>query len=1125
MADNTSIRVAVRVRPLLENEISKGSKEVVEVVDANKQVVIRSVDRDAAYTFDHVFNSKTEETHVYKSSVKSLVENLFKGFNVTILAYGQTGSGKTHTMGTTYNGDGPMGIIPQAIVDIFNFVKDNFSYDFNITASFTELYQEVLYDLLSDKPRDQCTLDIREDSSKAIYIPNITEIEVNCVREVFEILEKGTSRRATSATAMNAQSSRSHAIFTLNLSMTHKEDCMMNKQGKLHLVDLAGSERPKKTLASGNTFKEGVNINRGLLALGNVISFLGDEKTQNAFVSYRDSNLTRLLKDSLGGNSITLMIACISPADYNLDETLSTLRYADRAKKIKNKPVVNQDPKTAEINALKKTIQQLKLQIAGEEVPVVCREELETVKREYAELKAKYRDISLQLSSVLVINTGLYEKIQIHQTSHDKINQKVSEFKDSFYSSLEKLNAAIRENDIETVQDVISKLQDIKNDVEEISSEQQQTDKEISDHDSRKFTTRFTPEENGQGDEPDELDDEERENHADRQLKLNVQLTELDRELNIKENLAKQLTNMQHLVDLQALQENEAKIAQLEREKEDLLQMLKNAGNSCKIAEQRRKRMQDLEQQLLDLKKKVQEQNALLKQKNKAEERVKMLNNEIVQIKQAKVKLVRSMREESDRFRQWKMEKEKECIRLKREDKKKEFEINKMKSLHNKQQNVFKRRVEEAEAINKRLKYALSLKQQAQEMRSTGKTDRLEQWLRQELDLYINLVEAEATLKVLLEDRATLQNMKDNWTDECATQDLKTIEEDLELRSIQISDLQTKLLASDEDNRSKFRIEKFQSMSEAKYGIKFLFVKLGEVVKEKVGFQMRNSELQEVNKETIEKLKNAKKIQENDELLKVQLQKYEDRIALLTKEINENAACSINESDRTTRIEQLQNENRLLNNKLLSLMERHNRDSKDNTITMPEKKELTICNTPERNVSKITLITDKNQQVIGTRIPPLKERDENEIPNGNFMSPLCEEDDDDIEKDPDWRKTPYGKFLLDEKKKISRSTINKLGSLELGKRSSDGGCTCKTNCNGRCGCRKVGRECSDLCKCRRDVCQNQEKSGSTEPHTNSDGKKPTRHSDSINGVQVVELSLNSRGLSTTAKKRIWFKNK
>lgn len=181
--------------------------------------------------------------------------------------------------------------------------------------------------------------------------------------EVLQALTKGSAGRATASTNMNSQSSRSHAVFTIYISMQNKENCSENKTAKLQLVDLAGSERQKKTGAVGTTFKEGVNINKGLLALGNVISCLGDENKQGGFVPYRDSSLTRLLKDSLGGNSMTLMIACVSPADYNLEETLSTLRYADRARKIKNKPIVNEDPKLAEINQLKKTIRELKLQI------------------------------------------------------------------------------------------------------------------------------------------------------------------------------------------------------------------------------------------------------------------------------------------------------------------------------------------------------------------------------------------------------------------------------------------------------------------------------------------------------------------------------------------------------------------------------------------------------------------------------------------------------------------------------------------------------------------------------------------------------------------------------------------
>jgi kinesin family member 4 len=202
-----------------------------------------------------------------------------------------------------------------------------------------ELYGENLYDLLSGKEKEGSTCDIREDINKGIVIKGLSEQRIDDEAKAAKFLMEGGANRTTGATAMNDVSSRSHAIFAIDLTLTDVNG--HSTKAKFFLVDLAGSERSKKTKATGVRFTEGVKINEGLLALGNVISALGGE-TSNGFVSYRDSKLTRL-QDSLGGNSLTLMIACISPADNNIEETLSTLRYADRAK-----PVKNQDPHQAE---------------------------------------------------------------------------------------------------------------------------------------------------------------------------------------------------------------------------------------------------------------------------------------------------------------------------------------------------------------------------------------------------------------------------------------------------------------------------------------------------------------------------------------------------------------------------------------------------------------------------------------------------------------------------------------------------------------------------------------------------------------------------------------------------------
>lgn len=221
MADK-SVQVAVRVRPLVSFELERGYKDVLEIYPTLNQVRIKNTDK--AYTYNHVFEPCSTQNEIYEKCVKELIQNLFKGYNLTILAYGQTGSGKTHTMGTTYNGEGEMGIIPRAVQEIFDNIRDNFTHDFVVTVSFMELYQETLYDLLSDKSREQCILDIREDPNKGILIPGLTQIPVDCVKNVFDELSRGSKGRATGCTNMNSQSSRSHAIFTINLVMRSKQD-------------------------------------------------------------------------------------------------------------------------------------------------------------------------------------------------------------------------------------------------------------------------------------------------------------------------------------------------------------------------------------------------------------------------------------------------------------------------------------------------------------------------------------------------------------------------------------------------------------------------------------------------------------------------------------------------------------------------------------------------------------------------------------------------------------------------------------------------------------------------------------------------------------------------------------
>uniref|UniRef100_A0A7S0EHV7 Kinesin-like protein n=1 Tax=Hanusia phi TaxID=3032 RepID=A0A7S0EHV7_9CRYP len=283
------------------------------------------------------------------------------GYNGTIFAYGQTGTGKTHTMEGVWEVPELRGITPRSFSFMFEQIDGMRNVSFLIRASYLEIYNEEVRDLLSKDPSKK--LDLKEDMEKGVYVKDLTQHIVRSHKDCEQVMLAGKRNRSIGATLMNAESSRSHSVFTIVVESS-KNDAGGESHvrvGKLNLVDLAGSERQGKTGATGDRLKEATKINLSLSALGNVISALVDAKI--AHIPYRDSKLTRLLQDSLGGNTRTVMVANIGPADYNYDETLSTLRYANRAKSIKNKPKINEDPKDAMLRQFQEEIEALKAQL------------------------------------------------------------------------------------------------------------------------------------------------------------------------------------------------------------------------------------------------------------------------------------------------------------------------------------------------------------------------------------------------------------------------------------------------------------------------------------------------------------------------------------------------------------------------------------------------------------------------------------------------------------------------------------------------------------------------------------------------------------------------------------------
>uniref|UniRef100_A0A0R3RXP2 Kinesin-like protein n=1 Tax=Elaeophora elaphi TaxID=1147741 RepID=A0A0R3RXP2_9BILA len=366
MAEIDNVGVVVRCRPLSHTERGQGHRNIISVDNASNAVSVINPNNDQEppriFTFDAVFGEDSDQFSVYNIAARHIVDNVLKGYNGTILAYGQTGTGKTFTM--LGNNNCP-GIIPNSFAHIFDHIaKCQQHKTFLVRVSYLEIYNEEIRDLLAKNPGHG--LEIKERPDIGVYVKDLSSVTVSGADHMERIMQFGNSYRSTGATKMNMDSSRSHALFTVTIECSEKigDRCHIT-QGKLQLVDLAGSERQAKSGTSGNRLKEAARINLSLSSLSNVISALVDSKTVH--IPYRNSKLTRLLQDSLGGNSKTVMIANIGPASYNYDETVSTLRYANRAKNIQNVVRINEDPKDALLRKFQLEIEHLKRLLEKEE--------------------------------------------------------------------------------------------------------------------------------------------------------------------------------------------------------------------------------------------------------------------------------------------------------------------------------------------------------------------------------------------------------------------------------------------------------------------------------------------------------------------------------------------------------------------------------------------------------------------------------------------------------------------------------------------------------------------------------------------------------------------------------------
>ncbi|KAI3369314.1 hypothetical protein L3Q82_007564 [Scortum barcoo] len=435
-----SVKVVVRCRPLNDREKALCSKMVLSMDLHRCQCFIEkpgaSDEPPKQFTFDGTYFIDQTTEQMYNEIAYPLVEGVTEGYNGTIFAYGQTGSGKSFTMQGVCEPAAQRGVIPRAFEHIFESIQCAENTKFLVRASYLEIYNEEIRDLLGSDTKQR--LELKEHPERGVYVRDLSMHTVHSVGECERIIEQGWRNRAVGYTLMNKDSSRSHSIFTIHLEIYSTDAAGQDhlRAGKLNLVDLAGSERQSKTGATGERLREATKINLSLSALGNVISALVDGRSK--YIPYRDSKLTRLLQDSLGGNTRTLMIACLSPADNNYEESLSTLRYANRAKSIQNSPRINEDPKDALLREYQEEIKKLQALISGQ---------LGTANLAYVLCFNNFYFLSLFITQLCWLEyeerlAKLQAEYNAEQQSNAKLQEDIAALRSSYESKLSNLEKA-----------------------------------------------------------------------------------------------------------------------------------------------------------------------------------------------------------------------------------------------------------------------------------------------------------------------------------------------------------------------------------------------------------------------------------------------------------------------------------------------------------------------------------------------------------------------------------------------------------------------------------------------------------------------------------------------------------
>lgn len=759
--DDSSVKVAIRIRPQLAREQIEGSRICTFVTTGEPQITLG---KEKQFTYDYVFDIDNSQADVY-GGVENLVEGCFDGFNATIIAYGQTGSGKTHTMGTgfeVHTDSNHEGMIPRALRQIFKGIEcrrqqaeenETIKPDFFISVQFMEIYNEKVLDLFDSEENKKIRI---HEKDGAIVADGLRSCDTKSFESTMKLLQQGALNRTTASTKMNTASSRSHAVFTLNIRQTRPivgqngaaDNVKMDLEtvsAKFHFVDLAGSERLKRTGATGDRAKEGISINQGLLALGNVISALGDNAQKRSHVPYRDSKITRLLQDSLGGNSRTIMIACISPSDSDFMETLNTLKYANRARNIQNKITQNQDSSSKQLALLRTQLSQALSELALYKTKSVL---------------TGSGDNTASSTDVAAYNDMFQENYML-QEEIKKLKEKIKEVQDIVDHQKSRLVAMQMENvdskdevGRKVVEDYLAQIEDLKNrltqaemrnarprigSARETSTLNTQNPKELIERakyeiELRKSGVLATSDEISPRDSHDDEDDHDYDAQSDNspsddedviEYDINVEeqnneLIDMNHEIDIKEQLVIQLeTTMANLEHQRKKYENQLTMLEMkikEAEKERDLALAKQKAKTDKDPRSKEK-IKDMESKLGRLRddlKHLQTQrieNEKLSRREEAKSRELVeAKNKLQDMKRQKLDLIKKMRDEAKLYRENEKKTQKEINKLKKSVKLKETNMAKSDIKHKTTEGKLQRSEQTVQDLKLQLKHAKSNK-------------------------------------------------------------------------------------------------------------------------------------------------------------------------------------------------------------------------------------------------------------------------------------------------------------------------------------------------------------------------------------------------------------------------------